>query len=55
MNYAPPSFGEHSKPRSPFDWVQGERGLECLTDFSRFKATETGKSADEYTFTRPEE
>ncbi|HEY8098126.1 MAG TPA: hypothetical protein VIE65_18860, partial [Methylobacter sp.] len=33
--YASHPFGEHSKPRSPFDWAQGDRGLECSIDFSR--------------------
>jgi len=31
----PYPLGEHSKPRSPFDWTSDERCLECLTDFSR--------------------
>jgi hypothetical protein len=26
-------FGEHSKSSPPFDWAQGERDLECSTDF----------------------
>ncbi len=28
-------FGEHSKSRSPFDWAQGERDLECSTAIFR--------------------